>query len=58
MPHFEMVECPVCGKTAYGRNEIDKEFGIDMMVLCHSHGVENAEVWEVAADTQNVRFGG
>lgn len=27
MPHFEMAECPVCGKTEYGRNEIDKEFG-------------------------------
>ena len=27
MPHFEMAECPVCGKTAYGRNEIEEEFG-------------------------------
>ena len=34
-----------------------KNLDIDMMALCHSHGVENAEVWEVAADTHNVRFG-
>ena len=27
MPHFEMAECPVCGKVAYGRNEIEEEFG-------------------------------
>lgn len=27
MPHFEMAECPVCGKTAYGRNKIEEEFG-------------------------------
>lgn len=27
MPHFEMTECPVCGKTAYGRTEIEVEFG-------------------------------
>ncbi len=27
MPHFEMAECPVCGKIAYGRNDIEDKFG-------------------------------
>lgn len=27
MLHFEMVECPVCGKIAYGRSEIKDAFG-------------------------------
>lgn len=27
MSHFEMAECPQCGKTAYGRTEIDELFG-------------------------------
>lgn len=27
MPHDEWAECPNCGKTAWGRNEIEAEFG-------------------------------
>ena len=27
MPHIEIAECPKCGKTAYGRAEIDELFG-------------------------------
>lgn len=27
MPYFAMSKCPVCDKTAYRRNEIEKEFG-------------------------------
>ncbi|MCH4210686.1 MAG: hypothetical protein LKF75_03260 [Bacilli bacterium] len=27
MPHFEEATCPHCGKTAYGRAEIEEEFG-------------------------------
>lgn len=27
MPHYEMAECPVCGKTAYGTSEIEEKFG-------------------------------
>lgn len=27
MPHGEYAECPHCGKTAYGHDEIEEEFG-------------------------------
>lgn len=27
MPHDEWAECPNCGKTAWGRSEIEAEFG-------------------------------
>lgn len=27
MPHYEIADCPVCGKSAYGRKEIDEVFG-------------------------------
>ena len=27
MSHFEYAECPQCGKTAYGRSEIEEKFG-------------------------------
>lgn len=27
MPYGEYAECPHCGKTAYGRDEIEREFG-------------------------------
>lgn len=27
MPHGEYAECPQCGKTAYGHDEIEELFG-------------------------------
>ena len=27
MPHDEWAECPNCGKIAWGRSEIEQEFG-------------------------------
>lgn len=27
MPHGEYAKCPQCGKTAYGEEEIEREFG-------------------------------
>lgn len=27
MPHDEWAECPNCGKTVWGRSEIEAEFG-------------------------------
>ena len=27
MAHFEIAECPVCGREAYGMKEIDRIFG-------------------------------
>ena len=27
MPHYEMAECPHCGKTAFGKDEIEELFG-------------------------------
>lgn len=27
MPHNEWAECPHCGKIAWGRSEIEEEFG-------------------------------
>lgn len=27
MPYGEYAQCPCCGKTAYGKAEIEKEFG-------------------------------
>lgn len=27
MPYYELAECPVCGKTAYGQKEIKEKFG-------------------------------
>ena len=27
MPHDEWAECPNCGRTAWGRSEIEAEFG-------------------------------
>lgn len=27
MPHGEFAQCPHCGKTAYGHDEIEAEFG-------------------------------
>ena len=31
MPHDEWAECPNCGKTAWGRNEIEAEFAIQKL---------------------------
>ena len=27
MPYGEYAQCPCCGKTAYGEDEIEQEFG-------------------------------
>lgn len=27
MPHGEYAQCPHCGKVAYGKDEIEEEFG-------------------------------
>lgn len=27
MPYGEYAQCPCCGKTAYGKNDIEQEFG-------------------------------
>lgn len=31
MPYGDYAECPHCGKTAYGENDIEKEFGFRVM---------------------------
>ena len=30
MPHYEIAECPVCGRTAYGRSDIDDVFRLSL----------------------------
>lgn len=44
MPHFEMAECPVCGKTAYGRNDIEEKFGYRYGSTTPQSWCKNAEV--------------
>lgn len=34
MPHFEMAECPVCRKTAYGRANMEAVFGFISLNIC------------------------
>lgn len=43
MSHFEYAECPQCGKTAYGRSEIEENLVIAMVVLHHNLGVRNVD---------------
>ena len=57
MPHFEMAECPVCEKTAYGRNGIEEEFGYCYGSTTPQSWCKSAEVWAVDADTRIVHIG-
>ena len=39
MPYGEYAQCPCCGKTAFGKDEIEEDFGyrnMGMVVTFHS----------------------